>query len=383
MNIVIATSKLKSNGAVVYARRLIPQLAARGHRVWLAASPGSWIAERTAGEVPLVPTDFRRLPLGEVSRVAAFCRRNGVDLFHSHSTRASHFGAMLQTLHGIPSVAHLHSSNFEMHVWFHRLVIAVSLHTLACHRSRLAGLGGRGVVLPNFVDHRTWRPASGRDRLRELLGVAADVPVLLVAGQICRTKGQDLAVRCLEIVRRSHASTVLALAGHGRPGPWHGGPGVRVLGYREDLDELLPHATVVLVPSRREAFGLAAVEAMACGAPVVAADAGGVSEVVAGGAGRLVQVGDVEGLAAAVGDLLGDPAARRRLADAGRRAVVERYAPEPHLDALEHHYRVAVGVPRGDDREQGDDGEPSDFPGNGKSSPGNGNGRFSSVGFCR
>jgi glycosyltransferase involved in cell wall biosynthesis len=381
MNIVIATSKLKSNGAVVYARRVIPQLAARGHRVWLAASPGSWIAERTAGELPLVPTDFRRLPLGEVSRLAAFCRRNGIDLFHSHSTRASHFGAMLQTLHGIPSVAHLHSSTFEAHVWFHRLVIAVSLHTLARHRGRLAGLGGRGVVLPNFVDTRTWRPASGPDRLRELLGVASDVPVLLVAGQICRTKGQDLAVRCLEIVRRSHASAVLVLAGHGRPRRWHRGPGVHVLGYREDLHELLPHATVVLVPSRREAFGLAAAEAMACGVPVVAADAGGVSEVVAGGAGKLVPVGDVRALAGAVGQLLDDPAARRRLADAGERAVVERYALASHLDALEHHYRVVAGVTRGEDGEQADHGEPSDR--SGKTFPGTGNGRFFSGGFYR
>ena len=351
MNILIATSKRKSNGAVVYARRLIPRLTARGHRVWLAAGPGSWIAERTVGEVPLVPTDFRRVPLGEVSRVAAFCRREKIDLVHSHSTRASHFAALLQMLHGIPSVAHLHSSTLEVHAWFHRLVIAVSSHTLARHRGRLAGLGARGVVLPNFVDTQGVPAedtrASGVDPLREMIGVPPETPVLLVAGQLCRTKGQDLAVRSLAIVRRSHPSTALVLAGHGRPRACHRGPGVHVLGYREDLEELLPRATVVLVPSRREAFGLVAAEAMACGVSVVAADAGGVAEVVAGGAGRLVPVGDVRALAGAVVELLDDPAGRRRQAEAGQRAAVERYAVAPHLDALEHHYRAAaVGLGR-------------------------------------
>lgn len=343
MNIVIATSKLKSNGAVVYARRIIPQLTSHGHRVWLAANPASWIAKRTEGEASLFPTDFHRWPLDELGRMARFCRRENIDLVHSHSTRASHFGALLQMLHGIPSVAHLHASTFQLHAWLHRLVIAPSYHTLARHRSRMAGLGDRGVVLPNYVDAETWQPASGPDTLRQAIGVSPETPVLLVAGQICRTKGQDLAVRCLPIVRQSHPCAVLVLAGLGRPQRRHHGAGVHLLGYREDLHELLPHATVVLVPSRREAFSLVAVEAMACGVPVVAAAAGGVSEVVAGGAGRLVPVGDVRALAAAVVELLDDPVARHRQGEAGRRAAHGHFASEPHVRALERHYRAAVG----------------------------------------
>lgn len=339
MNIVIATSKLKVNGAVVYARRIIPLLSSRGHRVWLAASPDSWIAARTAGQVPLLPTDFRRWPLGEVHRIAGFCRHERIDLFHSHSTRASHFGALLQTLRGVPSVAHLHSSTFEAHAWFHKLVIAVSHHTLACHRGRLAGLGGRGVVLPNFVDMDALRPSAAGDRLRPLLGVPPETPVLLVAGQICRTKGQDLAVRSLGIVRRSYPSAVLALVGPGRPKPQHRGEGVHLLGYRDDLPELLPQATLVVVPSRREAFSLVAAEAMASGVPVVAADAGGVAEVVSGGAGQLVPTNDHAALAKAIVELLADPAARARQAEAGRRIARERYAPAPHVDALERHFQ--------------------------------------------
>lgn len=347
MNIVIATSKRKVNGAVVHARRILSRLAARGHRVWLAAAADSWIAAQTAGEAALLPTDFRRWPLGEVGRVAEFCRRERIDLFHSHSTRSSHFGAMLQALHGVPSVAQLHCDTFQAHVYFHSLLIAVSHHTLARHRGWLAGLGERGVVLPNFIEAGVWRAAAGGDRLRELLGVPSGTPVLFVAGQICRTKGQDLAVRALAIVRRTHPSAVLAVAGRGRPRKHHQGEGVRLIGYREDLPELLPHATIVVVPSRREAFGLVAAEAMACGVPVVAADAGGVAEVVAGGGGIVVPRNDAAAVAEAVVGLLSDASARARMGEAGRRIVEERYAPGPHIEALERHYESVVATRSG------------------------------------
>jgi hypothetical protein len=63
MRILVAASNLGTNGAVVYAKRLIPLLQAAGHDVWLAAEPGSWIERKKAGQVPLLPTDFRRWPL--------------------------------------------------------------------------------------------------------------------------------------------------------------------------------------------------------------------------------------------------------------------------------------------------------------------------------
>jgi glycosyltransferase involved in cell wall biosynthesis len=84
-----------------------------------------------------------------------------------------------------------------------------------------------------------------------------------------------------------------------------------------DLAGLLDIADVAAVPSRYEGFGLPALEAMAAGVAVVAADATSLPEVV-GTAGRLVPVGDPEAWAEAIGDLLADPMESQRLADAGR-----------------------------------------------------------------
>jgi glycosyltransferase involved in cell wall biosynthesis len=101
----------------------------------------------------------------------------------------------------------------------------------------------------------------------------------------------------------------------------------------------LPHASVVVVPSREEPFGLAAIEAMACEVPVVAFAVGGLAEVIGGGAGVAVPPGDRAALAAATGRLLADEAARREQARTGRSSALARYGKEAHLAALVGHFR--------------------------------------------
>jgi alpha-1,3-rhamnosyl/mannosyltransferase len=107
-----------------------------------------------------------------------------------------------------------------------------------------------------------------------------------------------------------------------------------------DVAALLDIAEVVAVPSRYEGFGLPALEAMAAGAPVVAADATALPEVV-GEAGRLVPVGDVGAWATALDELLGDPGERERLGAAGR-ARARRRTPASNAEAFARLYREAA-----------------------------------------
>jgi len=340
VNLLLAASNKGCNGAVIYARRIAPLLADRGHRVWMAAAGDSWIARETAGEIPLLETDFRRWPFDEIDRVAAFCRRERITVFHSHLTRASSFGALLRMRHGIPSLAHLHANHLQAHGWFHDRVLAVSESTLRRHRLRLVGWGEAGAVLPNFVEPSTFHPPDGRpDALRAAAGLSPDAPVVAVVGTICARKGQDLAARAWPAVRASHPTAHLVLIGPGElPRGLASTPGLVALGHREDVAELLPHATVCLVPSRDEPFGLAAIEAMACGVPVIAAAVGGLTEIVSPGAGLTYAAGDRDGLSSAIHRLLADPSARSSLASAALSLAIERYAPEPHIAALERHY---------------------------------------------
>jgi glycosyltransferase involved in cell wall biosynthesis len=120
---------------------------------------------------------------------------------------------------------------------------------------------------------------------------------------------------------------------------------VRLLGYVSDLVPLLAALDLYVSPSRAEAFGLATVEAMACGACVVATATDGTREIISDGeTGRVVPVGDADSLAAAMIELLGDDERRRRMAERGRAGVRERFSLELMVAATEEVYSEALSV---------------------------------------
>ncbi|MCJ2520572.1 MAG: glycosyltransferase, partial [Candidatus Thermoplasmatota archaeon] len=91
--------------------------------------------------------------------------------------------------------------------------------------------------------------------------------------------------------------------------------------------------------SRLEAFGIAALEAMASGKPVVVSDVPGIREVIADGVdGLLADPMNPEDIAGKMRDLLEDPERRRRMGSRGRRKVEERFAVRPVVDKLERFY---------------------------------------------
>src|SRR5207302_9242618 len=114
---------------------------------------------------------------------------------------------------------------------------------------------------------------------------------------------------------------------------------VRFLGEQLDFVATLQAADVFLLPSETESFGLAALEALSCGVPVVASRVGGVPEVVREGEdGFLLPVGDVVAMAAAVRRILDDGALHRRLATTARAGAVERFSRAPMVTRYEKFY---------------------------------------------
>ena len=186
-------------------------------------------------------------------------------------------------------------------------------------------------VVPPGVDHAFFSPGDRRGA-RAALGLG-DHPVLLFAGRIQPLKGLTVAVAAFAEVVREHPDAVLMVVG----GPSGVDGRAELVEARAMLDALglsaqvrfvepQPHhllstyyraADVVIVPSRSESFGLVALEAGACGTPVVAAAVGGLLTLIDDGlTGFLVDSRDPADYAAAVGDLLAHPARAAAMAEA-------------------------------------------------------------------
>ncbi|HEX4704861.1 MAG TPA: glycosyltransferase family 4 protein [Pseudonocardiaceae bacterium] len=188
-------------------------------------------------------------------------------------------------------------------------------HAIAHH---LRVPGDRVDVVPVGVDHTVFRPDPAATRVpgRIVSTASADVPLkgldtLIAAGRRLLDAGRRFELVVVGTPRAGGA-TATALADHELADRVTFRTGLSDV----DLVDLLRSAEIACVPSRYEGFSLPAAEAMACGTPLVATDAGALPEVV-GPAGLLVPPDDPDRLADALGRLLTEPELRAGLAAEG------------------------------------------------------------------
>jgi D-inositol-3-phosphate glycosyltransferase len=229
-------------------------------------------------------------------------------------------------------------------------------------RDELVGLYGaepaRVDVVPPGVDTDVFAPGDQRAaRVRH--GFGADERIVVFAGRIQPLKGPDVLLRAAAVLRARYPDerwrivVVGGLSGVGRVGP-HGLAGMAgSLGIddmvtflppqpRELLAEIFRAADVVAVPSHNESFGLVALEAQACGTPVVAAAVGGLRVAVQDGVtGVLVDGHDAGDWAAALAGVVLDRGRRDHLAGAAR-VQAEKFSWDATADGLLHTYQRAA-----------------------------------------
>ncbi len=310
--------------------------------------------------VYFVPPVWARLPISRtIARVIADC---GIDVVHSdyHSLPMALPAAQRA---GVPCVWTCMGWWFKPKPWqrgFFRQADATFAHSQAIRDGFLGQppfMPPDGVqVLYPGVDTFRFNPRNDGTRVREQIG-AWDDPVIVMVGRFQRVKGQDTFIRMAAYVAlrfpqahfvivgenlqsaadRHYKQQVLALAKLE--------PRLRLhfLGYRSDVESVLAAADVVVCPSHFESFGVANVEAMASGKPVVSTNRGGPSEVVVDGVtGYLVPPKDPKALADRVIELLHSPHTRRTFGTAGRMRAQQVFSAGAVAEAFDTRLQRSV-----------------------------------------
>ena len=290
----------------------------------------------------------------------------GADLVHSHTWYANAAGHLASQLHGIPHVVTAHSleplrpwkaeqlgGGYRVSSWIERTAFAEASAIIAVSHGMRRDIlrcypfldEARVSVVHNGIDLERWQPVDDRDTVRSL-GIDPDRPSIVFVGRITRQKGLTYLLRAAamlptdvqlvlcagapdtpEILAEVQAG-VSALQGERSGIVWLD----RLLSQHE-LSAVLTQATTFVCPSVYEPLGIVNLEAMACSAPVVGTATGGIPEVIDDGVtGRLVpieQLDDGTGtpidpdkfvadLTATLIEVVSDPAAAKRMGEAGR-----------------------------------------------------------------
>jgi len=354
-------------GSGIVATELGLELANRGHEIHFISyanpirldpdTPRVFYHEVEVSNYPL----FHYPPycLALASRMAEVAEYYDLDLLHvhyaiPHSIAALLAQQMLAARKRLPFITTLHGTDITL-VGVDRSyfpitkfsieksngITSISNH-LREQTAEVFGVRNEIRVIHNFVNVDIYKPCGKRSSTeKRLMHISNFRPV----------KRVEDCIRILELVLRETPAH-LYMVGDGPDRPAAHGLAKRLgidkhvtfMGKQDHVERIFPTMDVLLMPSEMESFGLAALEAMACGVPPVATSVGGVPELITDGVdGFLEPAGDLQAQARHVVELLTSHDLHQRMSSAARKTAVDRFASSTIIPQYEKYYREVVG----------------------------------------
>jgi glycosyltransferase involved in cell wall biosynthesis len=304
-------------------------------------------------------------PIGEfriIRAAAALARRLRPDVLHLHSSGVIYTAmpwfpnrlikAKVMEIHDAPQSRRRGRISAALYRWMiTRHGYQPLVHSSAVRDDVAAAcrIPAREIaVIPLGIETARYAgAATPRAEWRGRHGIPADAPVAVYVARLVSIKNIPLFIEVARDVLTTLPSAYFLVSGDGSMRATLQGlidghglqEHVRLLGFQENLTDVYRSADVFLSTSDYEGFGLAIVEAMASGLPVVATRVGGVVDPIQDGrTGRLCAAGDRAALAATTLELLRDPALRRRMGEAGQARAAQAFDVRAMVSQFEDLY---------------------------------------------
>ena len=331
-------------------------LAQRGHEAYTATVPGSPLS----AELSFLP-DERRFALTprnyvkNLAGLARFVRAHGIEIVHAHAARDYHLAALAVRLASRTRLVLTRHTLFPLRK-INKTLLRGAARVIAVSEAVAESLRQNGVIEPAKIT--VVHNGIDVDRFNGTVTVAGTrdghFPMMVgTVGHLAPIKGHDVFIRAAALTSARRRGVRFVIIGEDKSAEMGYRRSLESLvaelgvsdlvaipGWRDDMPAVLSSLTLFVSAARSEPFGLAIVEAMAAGLPVVATASEGATEIIEDGvSGKLVRVDDPEVLAQAIDDLLDDRDERSRLGRNALLAARERYSLERMATDTEQVYR--------------------------------------------
>ena len=290
--------------------------------------------------------------------LAVLLKMENTSILHSNSLSMSRLAGPVAAKLGVPSIAHIRdiiriSKRAMQDVNCNDRILAVSRAAAMFHIANGAS-AEKMHVLYNGVDLDRFRPRKATGYIHRILGLE-DQPLIGNIGQIGLRKGQDVLARAaFDVASRFPDVHYLFIGSRfsqkteslryeadlhaAATGPLK--DRFHFLGFRDDIDLLLPELTLLVHAAHQEPLGRVLLEAAACGVPIIATDVGGTREIFPDGkdSAFLVPPNDAGSMANAIIRALSDSGCRASLSIASRKRAEEEFSLDRAVAGILRHY---------------------------------------------
>lgn len=359
MKILQICSARQLGGGEKHLADLARGLARRGHEVYAALIPSSlllpalsYLPKQNIVELPM----RNSLNIASAMKLARFVREHEIDIVHAHVARDYPLAALAARRARLVLTRHVLFPLSRIH----KLTLRRTTRVIAVSQAVADSLHAQGIFDPakivrihNGID--VDRFVKGREEANREPDADRKLRVGMI-GHLAPIKGPEDFIRAAAVVCGHRDDVEFVIAGEDKSRDAEHrrrlealidelmlNQRLRLIGWVEDVARFLPTLDLFVSSSRSEPFGLAIVEAMASGVPVVSTMSEGAREIIDDSAtGRLVPSADVGALASSIDELLSDPKERARLSENAHCAVRERFSLERMVAATEQVYRDAI-----------------------------------------